>query len=95
MNFMPICWSVYRDRHFKGLNFLLLVKEHNSDKKSEADSDCAEQDVGCWSQKWSARYEYLHCETQHFHSGVESVVRTLPITCLCYIMLLMPVLMFI
>ena len=39
----------------KCLNFLLLVKEHNSDKKSEADSDCAEQDVGCWSQKWSAR----------------------------------------
>ena len=36
--------------------FLLVVKENDSDsKRSEADVDCAEQDVGCWSQVWSAR----------------------------------------
>lgn len=36
--------------------FLPVVKENDSDsKRSEADVDCAEQDVGCWSQVWSAR----------------------------------------
>lgn len=36
--------------------FLPIVKENESDnKRSEADVDCAEQDVGCWSQVWSAR----------------------------------------
>ena len=36
--------------------FLPVVKESDSDsKRSEADVDCAEQDVGCWSQVWSAR----------------------------------------
>lgn len=37
---------------------LLLVKESQSDKKSDSDADCAEHDVGCWSQKWSARQGY-------------------------------------
>ena len=36
--------------------FLTTAKENESDgRRSEADVDCAEQDVGCWSQVWSAR----------------------------------------
>ena len=31
------------------------VKENEFDKGKEQDADCAEQDVGCWSQVWSAR----------------------------------------
>jgi len=31
------------------------VKENQSDIKIDSDADCAEKDVGCWSQKWSAR----------------------------------------
>jgi len=32
------------------------VKENESHSKgSEEEVDCAEQDVGCWSQVWSAR----------------------------------------
>jgi len=36
------------------------VKDSESDKQTEGDADCAEQDVGCWSQKWSARYKNCH-----------------------------------
>jgi len=34
---------------------LFTVKENQSDIKIDSDADCAEKDVGCWSQKWSAR----------------------------------------
>ncbi|XP_015755097.1 PREDICTED: membrane-bound transcription factor site-1 protease-like [Acropora digitifera] len=33
----------------------IQVKENQSDIKIDSDADCAEKDVGCWSQKWSAR----------------------------------------
>ena len=37
--------------------FFTVVKENEShSKRSEEEVDCAEQDVGCWSQVWSARY---------------------------------------
>lgn len=48
--------------------FLLAVKESESDKQSEPDTDCAEQDVGCWSLKWSARYTNLHLFLADFHT---------------------------
>lgn len=38
------------------VSFFFLVKESDSDKQNEPGADCAEQDIGCWSQKWSARY---------------------------------------
>lgn len=44
-----ISWFMY--------HFLFLVKESDSDKQNEPGADCAEQDIGCWSLKWSARYE--------------------------------------
>lgn len=31
------------------------VKGNDFDKGKEPDADCAEHDVGCWSQVWSAR----------------------------------------
>ena len=42
-------------------NLSLVVKEDELKKETEwsADADCAEQDVGCWSQVWSARYMYM------------------------------------
>ena len=42
-------------------NLSLVVKEDELKKEIErsADADCAEQDVGCWSQVWSARYMYM------------------------------------
>lgn len=47
---------VYLYMYLLYVSFFFLVKESDSDKQSEPGADCAEQDIGCWSQKWSARY---------------------------------------
>lgn len=51
------------------VSFFFLVKESDSDKQNEPGADCAEQDIGCWSQKWSARYKRKHIGGQFARSS--------------------------
>lgn len=50
-----LCNCTVIDAKNKIILLLFTVKENQSDVKIDSDADCAEKDVGCWSQKWSAR----------------------------------------
>ncbi|XP_015778554.1 PREDICTED: membrane-bound transcription factor site-1 protease-like [Acropora digitifera] len=66
---------------------LFTVKENQSDIKIDSDADCAEKDVGCWSQKWSARRatrsslalsHNLLIQSQLRHNSGRRILRSVP-----------------